>query len=1093
MTMVSEIAIPSLEIAPLTGNVGTIRWALRAASRHRLADSSPREPLTPGQSGIVELASAEKFFIGEAVPSVPYTGCTGTILRSASDGLRWHSHTELESTRDRINNDGWDALHKAVRDSWADQFRYRSEVRDAASAVTRIGLRPPQIGALHAIATHWSLYNLPATIVMPTGTGKTETMLATMVSQVAGRVLVVVPTRALRAQTVDKFLTLGLLRELGAIPAEVRNPIVGIVEHRPLQASDWDFLDPCHVIVATIGTVAQGTAADYLPDLVKKCAVLIIDEAHHVAADTWTTLRDAFAGKPVLQFTATPYRRDGKPVDGQVIYNYPLHRAQSDGYFQPIRFTPIFEIDRDDGDEAIAAEAIRQLEEDRASGLDHIVMARCDTKERAKAVFALYESLASAHAPVLVYSGAPNVRDSLDAVRSRKSRVVVCVDMLGEGFDLPQLKIAAVHDTHKSLAVLLQFVGRFTRTSGAAIGGATVVANIANQDLSAALERLYSEDTDWNKLLSEYSSDAIKDHIALSEFLRKCERMGLSDGKTDVPLVAPKALFPRLSAVVFECQGFYPDKFHAGLPKNTRVECEWVNRGARVLFFLTRSEPRVQWSTAQSLRERVWDLYVLYYSPSRKLLFVHSTSRESLHEDLASAVTKGTSKLVSGDTVFRCLGNISRLILLNIGLRRHARRNIRFSMHTGSDVASALNPTQTSNSTKSNLFGSGFEGGRPTNVGCSYKGRIWSRDYGTIQEFTQWCDALGGKLVDKSIKTDTIIANVLIPKQVATLPDLEVLCLDWPRELLTRTEEGIFLDSRYGRLPLSQYSIELVSYDRSTNAVIFRVVHDTHAARFEMLLRADGFGVRHLDGEQFTYCCGRLKPQLEEWLAANPPCILFVDGSELDGCDYIAPTVKPVHQFPSHRITAWDWAGTDIEKESMWKDGVFRTDSVQHRAMTEQVADGFTVVFDDDSAGEVADLVCMRENADAILVRLLHCKFSGEPMAGKRVKDAVEVCSQAVRSSRWVWRFGELCRRLLQREVTLTKGGGSTRFHAGDAKAVNRLAKASRFKTVRTEIVIVQPGIRESAVTADQAMVLNAAHAYLMETVNIPLTVICNS
>ena len=35
--------------------------------------------------------------------------------------------------------------------------------------------------------------------------------------------------------------------------------------------------------------------------------------------------------------------------------------------------------------------------------------------------------------------------------------------MLGEGFDLPALKVAVVHDPQKSLAVTLQFIGRFTR------------------------------------------------------------------------------------------------------------------------------------------------------------------------------------------------------------------------------------------------------------------------------------------------------------------------------------------------------------------------------------------------------------------------------------------------------------------------------------------------------------------------------------------------------------------------------------------------------------------------------------------------------
>ena len=48
--------------------------------------------------------------------------------------------------------------------------------------------------------------------------------------------------------------------------------------------------------------------------------------------------------------------------------------------------------------------------------------------------------------------------------------------MLGEGYDFPNLKIAAVHATHKSLASTLQFIGRFARTNAEKIGKAKFIA-----------------------------------------------------------------------------------------------------------------------------------------------------------------------------------------------------------------------------------------------------------------------------------------------------------------------------------------------------------------------------------------------------------------------------------------------------------------------------------------------------------------------------------------------------------------------------------------------------------------------------------------
>ena len=73
-----------------------------------------------------------------------------------------------------------------VRESWFAAFNFIGEdqLREG-----QVGLRRPQLGALHAIHAHWSTKSDVATVVMPTGTGKTETMLATMISGMCTRVI----------------------------------------------------------------------------------------------------------------------------------------------------------------------------------------------------------------------------------------------------------------------------------------------------------------------------------------------------------------------------------------------------------------------------------------------------------------------------------------------------------------------------------------------------------------------------------------------------------------------------------------------------------------------------------------------------------------------------------------------------------------------------------------------------------------------------------------------------------------------------------------------------------------------------------------
>ncbi len=92
-------------------------------------------------------------------------------------------------------------------------------------------------------------------------------------------------------------------------------------------------------------------------------------------------------------------------------------------------------------------------------------MARVENVARAKEVFELYRQYPEFN-PVQLHTGIKSVRQReliRQKIVSKEARIIVCVDMLGEGFDLPELKIAAFHDIRKTLAVTLQLAGRFTR------------------------------------------------------------------------------------------------------------------------------------------------------------------------------------------------------------------------------------------------------------------------------------------------------------------------------------------------------------------------------------------------------------------------------------------------------------------------------------------------------------------------------------------------------------------------------------------------------------------------------------------------------
>ena len=76
------------------------------------------------------------------------------------------------------------------------------------------------------------------------------------------------------------------------------------------------------------------------------------------------------------------------------------------------------------------------------------------------------------------------------------------------------------------------------------------------------------------------------------------------------------------------------------------------------------------------------------FDEQQKLLF---TSRLAIRSQSIKASLVRLARLSS----FRarpsfCLGRIRRLVFQNVGVRKYGRRNLRFAMYTGSDVAEAL-------------------------------------------------------------------------------------------------------------------------------------------------------------------------------------------------------------------------------------------------------------------------------------------------------------------------------------------------------------------------------------------------------------------
>ena len=1026
-----------------------------------------------------------------AVPSDDVLVVAGTTIDEAQRNLlsghdlRWLQPKPVDPNTETVEVS--ETRCRQITQSWKDKFEFRNEHEDADGNIV-LGLRLPQIGALHAGLAHWSVSNAAATIVMPTGTGKTETMLALLVCVRLDRLMVVVPSNALRDQVSEKFLALGVLERCGCIPADTELPVVASLLHRPESVQQVDDIFRRSNVIVTTMQIAGQCAPEVQRRMAELSSHLFIDEAHHIAARTWKGFKEQFEGKPVVQFTATPFRTDGKRVDGKFIYTYPLAKAQKEGYFRRINFIPIAEFDSDQSDRRIASKAIERLSRDLEQGYDHVLMARVDTIERADNVLALYKQEAPDLNPVAIHSKTPSAERKrlLQTLRSRQSRVVICVDMFGEGFDFPELKVAALHDRHKSLAITLQFIGRFTR-SQSNIGEASVVANVAADAISHALRNLYAEDADWNflvRMLSEGATERARKRHELIE--------GFTGSLPDIPL---QSLFPRMSAVVYrtQCDEWQPTRVEDVIEGAQLHAGPVINPAHNLAIFVTKDEQAVRWGAVKQIQDVEWNLYVLHWNADLNLLFVNSSNKD-FHEKIAEAVASTTDR-VSGEAVFRALGNINRLTLTNLGLSHPLGKNIRYTMFMGADIAEGLSEAQRFNRRKSNLFGLGYEEDEKVTVGCSFKGRFWSHKVAfDLSEWIDWCAHVGKKLLDETIDTNQVFAHVIKARRISERPQLVPVMVSWPEDFQSQAEEMVDIEIAGVAAPFFECDTEITSYSDS-GPLEFDVVAQSRRATFEVRISETAAVFHQIEGQTAYAKVRNQRQPLADWFNLDPPIIHFASGDFLVFNElFELPRAEQRIAFDPQKIAVWDWTGVDLRRESQGEEK--DATSIQRRVIERVMAGdlgNFEVVFDDDGSGEVADVVALKQTGHKITVDLFHCKYSAAETAGARIADFYAVCGQAQKCVRWREDPRKLLRHLLHRETLRTKAARVSRFEAGDKSVIQKLVGASRELAFEYRVHIVQPGLSKAQLTPAHLDVLGATETFLMETYSMPLRVIASA
>ena len=982
------------------------------------------------------------------------------------------------------------------------------------------GLRMPQLGAVYAVLSHWTISKEIATVVIPTGVGKTEAMLSLLISDSSKRLLVTVPSEALRKQLSGKFVKLGLLEELGLIDkTKVETPKVGVfTESFQSDQELIDFIKECNVIVTTVQLLAKQPDS-LLEEISKLFSHYFIDEAHHTPAKTWSKIRDyiKIANAKIVQFTATPFREDGKRIDGKVVYNFPLKKAQEQGFFSPILFVPIKALTIRKADRLIAEKAVFTIKQRFNSGFtSQIIMARVSDKKRAADVVHIYEEIAPDLHPIVIHTGLENdeIASNTRLLKEGGTHIVVCVDMFGEGFDEPNFKIAALHDPKRGLAVTLQFIGRFTRVGGGNLGPATFIANVFDNDFKAAIAQLYNEDSDWNQIISTISEDAIDEEIKFSELANSFS------GDNSAKQISIESLNPAYSTAIYKNSNrqwnpiLSQKDFHLDEQDSLNVLTSDDNN--IIVAIVTRSQ-QAQWTTSSMCDETRHELFIFFNDTENNLLFINSSENEGYYKELAQKLLDDPNpSKIDGEDCFKVFQGIKRLILNNVGLKQFIGRNVRYRMSIGSDVSDAISLLEKQNSTKSLIAGSGYKNGSKDSIGVSCKGRIWSVRRGNINNQISWFKEIGKLLTDPAISSKDVLKHTLVATEITELPNEDIFAVDWDETIYDyKTETSASIIYADQRIPVLYTSMAITKVDTTTQQITFCIsstetdepaTSKDYKAECTLRLTSNSEGhaipeyTVNYESTPAIIQLGKRRLSLEEFLQEHEPTFSFVDGSHLTGTKYINAQTEFGLYNPDKIITK-KWDNINLSKESMWKNGILRTDSIQYAIVEElKTSSKYSVIINDDGAGEIADIIAISPPSEtsgneSISIELYHLKYATEGKPSSQIKNLYEVCGQAQKSSRWKLKCDNdawiLFRHIQHREERFQEvHPESTRIVYGDIDEILKLKRYSKSLKYKFKIIIVQPGIDSKNITNEMRAVLACTESYLDEVACIPLEII---
>ena len=925
------------------------------------------------------------------------------------------------------------------------------------------GFRPGQLGALHSVVSHFSVYDEPAIASLPTGYGKTAVIMALPFLLGAKRLLVVEPTDVLRRQTTSHFRDLSTLRRLQVLAEGTPRPVVKGQKGRLTTDAEWHALEECDVVVST---PASTSPLNWPQGAVDLFDLIIFDEAHHAPADTWRAYLEHYLRAQFVFLTATPFRRDKKVIPGRLAYSYPVSRASREQAFGKVSFRPAVvqnDQDEDEVDRAIARAAIEQLTTDRQRGFDHRLFARASSITAARHLVEIYTAL-GAHVSAIDSSISKQRQEQVEeSMLSGQLDGVVCVDMFGEGYDFPKLKVAALHAPHRSLVPTLQFIGRFARTNGEKTGDATLIAPVSR--LRDATSRLFQEGVDIASLIDEAAQQQIAEGAIDREILEILKTK--IQAESDYDAVSPLSLKLYAHARIFECdQEPNFNLFGSIIGRKLKLAKQWISADGLITLLLTVDHEPPNWATSDVLVNVRHDAFLLAYNAATRLCFIGSTRRtDRLYIALMQTVVENHHRPLSFEATLRARAGLTDMRFYSVGLRNTAINSQAesYRMLTGPRAERAVTAGDGRAYVQGHYFGSGVGEGERETIGASGNSRIWSNQRLTISDYLDWITKINGRLNGDDTIAESQLDLVQHSHTLRQIPTL-VIGGSWHKIAYRQAPRLRYRKAGHAQWIYAQITdLELSAFVVQGQELSFDVISEQ--CQLPFLFSISGGQVIRQRGADWEV---ELSSSLDDWmdfgiwLSMYPPIFYAADKSSFEGMNVFPPPTLVAARLLEDDVENPGWDNCEITREFDNAD-VNRMTVHRHLEGLLLQKGGLEVLVYDHRTGEAADFIAIsREPENRFRVSLYHCKGAGGEPSGRRVNDVYEVTCQLLKSV--VYCDPKVLVVHIEHRINSGRHQKPSQFIAGTLERTQEILRNQPSDRIEFAVYGVQPGISKAAI-----------------------------